>query len=70
MGGDHERAHMEGPQPGRAVEAAFGKYHERLPGLDEGDEPFGVGHAVLALVAFDELNTEPLERESDQRLTL
>ena len=59
------RAHVEGPQPRRAGQTALGEDHQRLPGSDEGDDPVGVGHPVLTLMAFHELSAEPLEHEPD-----
>ena len=70
LGGDDERAHVERPQPRGASQAALGEDHQRLPGSDEADEPVGVGHAVLALVALDELGAEPLEHEPDEPFAL
>lgn len=70
LGGGDECAHVEGPQPWGAGQVALGEYHERLPGSDQGDEVGGVGHAVLALVSFDEHVAEPLEHEPAQHLAL
>ena len=70
LGGDDECAHVEGPQPRGAGQTALGEDHQRLPGSDQGDDPVGVGHAVLTLVAFDELGAEPLEHEPAEPFTL
>src|SRR5271165_7577421 len=59
-----------GRRPGGADQAALGEYHERLPGSDHGDDPVGIGHTVLALVAFDKLGAQSLEHESAEPFML
>ncbi len=70
LGGHHECAHVERPQPGGTRQSAFGEDDERLPGSHQGSQPVGVGHAVFALVAFDELVAQPPEHESVEPLML
>ena len=53
-----------------ARQSAFGEDDERLPGSRQGSQPVGVGHAVLALVALDELVAQPPEHESVEPLML
>ena len=47
-----------------------GKDGKRLPVFAPGQPAVGVGHAVFALVALDELVAQPLEHESAQPLVL
>ena len=44
----------KGRNPG-AYQSAFGEDDERPPASHRGSQPIGVSHAMLALVAFDEL---------------